>query len=163
MIKPTVQDIFDRFFPAFLEQYSPSAIQLKTAHNIINCKTGAYGSNISICEDCGQIHIHHNSCRNRCCPMCQAIPKEIWMDSRREDVLDAPYFHLVFTVPDILNPIILSNQALLYDALYHAASATINDLTADSKYLGAKVGYICILHTWGSEMNFHPHIHWVVV
>ena len=111
MIKPTVQDIFDRFFPAFLEQYSPSAIQLKTAHNIINCKTGAYGSNTSICEDCGQIHIHHNSCRNRCCPMCQAIPKEIWMDSRREDVLDAPYFHLVFTVPDILNPIILSDQA----------------------------------------------------
>lgn len=163
MIKPTVQDIFDRFFSAFLEQYSPSAIQLKTAHNIINCKTGAYGSNTSICEDCGQIHIHHNSCRNRCCPMCQAIPKEIWMDSRREDVLDAPYFHLVFTVPDILNPIILSNQALLYDALYHAASATINDLTADSKYLGAKVGYICILHTWGSEMNFHPHIHTILL
>ena len=85
------------------------------------------------------------------------------MDSRREDVLDAPYFHLVFTVPDILNPIILSNQALLYDALYHAASATINDLTADSKYLGAKVGYICILHTWGSEMNFHPHIHTILL
>ena len=163
MNKPTVQDIFSRFYPAYIEQYSPSAIQMNTAHNIINCKTGAYGSNISICEDCGKIQIHHNSCRNRCCPMCQAIPKEIWMDSRREDVLDAPYFHLVFTVPDILNPVILSNQKLLYDALYHAASATISELTADPKYLGAKVGYICILHTWGSEMNFHPHIHTILL
>ena len=163
MNKPTVQDIFNRFYPAYIEQYSPSAIQVKTAHNIINCKTGAYGSNISICEDCGKIHIHHNSCRNRCCPMCQAIPKELWMDARREDVLDAPYFHLVFTVPDILNPVILSNQKLLYDALYHAASATICELAADTKYLGAKVGYICILHTWGSEMNFHPHIHTILL
>ena len=163
MNKPTVQDIFNRFFPAYIQQYSPSAIQMKTAHNIINCKTGAYGSNTSICEDCGKIHIHHNSCRNRCCPMCQAIPKEIWMDSRREDVLDAPYFHLVFTVPDILNPVILSNQSLLYDALYHAASATISELTTDPKYLGAKAGYICILHTWGSEMNFHPHIHTILL
>ena len=163
MNKPTVQDIFCRFYPAYIEQYSPSAIQMKTAHNIINCKTGAYGSNTSICEDCGKIHIHHNSCRNRCCPMCQAIPKEVWMDARREDVLDAPYYHLVFTVPDILNPVILSNQKLLYDALYHAASATISELTADPKYLGAKVGYICILHTWGSEMNFHPHIHTILL
>ena len=163
MNKPTVQDIFNRFYPAYIEQYSPSAIQMKTAHNIINCKTGAYGSNISICEDCGKIHIHHNSCRNRCCPMCQAIPKELWMDARREDVLDAPYFHLVFTVPDILNPVILSNQKLLYDALYHAASATIDELATDTKYLGAKVGYVCILHTWGSEMNFHPHIHTILL
>ena len=163
MNKPTVQDIFNRFYPTYIEQYSPSAIQVKTAHNIINCKTGAYGSNISICEDCGKIHIHHNSCRNRCCPMCQAIPKELWMDARREDVLDAPYFHLVFTVPDILNPVIFSNQKLLYDALYHAASATISELAADTKYLGAKVGYICILHTWGSEMNFHPHMHTILL
>lgn len=161
--KCTIQDIFHRFYPAYLEKYTPSAIQAKTANNIINCKTGAYGSNVSICEDCGQTHIHYNSCRNRCCPMCQAIPKEMWMDARREDVLDAPYFHLVFTVPDILNSVILNNQQLLYNALYHAASATIRELTADSKYLGAKVGYICILHTWGSEMNFHPHIHTILL
>lgn len=159
----TVQDIFRRFYPMYLDKYTPSAIQAKTAINIINCKTGAYGANVSICEDCGQIHIHYNSCRNRCCPMCQAVPKEIWMDMRREDVLEAPYFHLVFTVPEILNPVILSNQQLLYDALYHAASATVNELTADAKYLGARVGYIRILHTWGSEMNFHPHIHMILL
>lgn len=85
------------------------------------------------------------------------------MDARREDVLDAPYFHLVFTVPDILNPVIYSNQKQLYDTLYHAASATISELAADPKHLGASAGYICILHTWGSEMNFHPHIHTILL
>ena len=163
MNKPTVQDIFQCFYLAYLEKYSPSPEQAKVARNILNCKTGAYGANVSVCEDCGAVQVHYNSCRNRCCPMCQAVPKEIWMDARREDVLDAPYFHLVFTVPDILNPIIYSNQKLLYDTLYHAASATISELTADPKHLGANVGYICILHTWGSEMNFHPHIHLLAV
>jgi len=163
MSKPTVQDIFHRFYPAYLEQYTPSAIQAKTAHNIMNCKTGAYGANASTCTECGSVQIHYNSCRNRCCPMCQAIPKEQWVDARREDVLDAPYFHIVFTLPEDLNPLILSNQKLLYNALYQAASATLSELTADIKYLGAKIGYINILHTWGSEMNYHPHIHSIVL
>lgn len=102
MSETTVQDIFLRFYPAYLDKYSPSSVQTRAAPNIMNCKTGAYGSNVCICEDCGAIQIHYNSCRNRCCPMCQAVPKEKWMDARSEDVLDAPYFHLVFTVPDIL-------------------------------------------------------------
>ena len=163
MTKPTVQDIFHQFYPRYLEHYSPSSQQSKVAHCIINCKTGAYGTNVSICEDCGQLEVHYNSCRNRCCPMCQALPKEKWIDKRREDVLDAPYFHVVFTVPQELNPLIYSNQQLLYDALYHSVSATINELTADSKHLGARVGYICVLHTWGSEMNYHPHIHVILL
>ena len=163
MNKPTVQDIFRHFYPAYLESCSPSPEQAKVARNILNCKTGAYGANVSVCEDCGAVQIHYNSCRNRCCPMCQAVPKEMWMDARREDVLDAPYFHLVFTVPDILNSVIYSNQKLLYDTLYHAASATIQELTSDPKHLGASVGYICILLTWGSEMNFHPHIHTILL
>ena len=123
--KPTVQDIFLRFYPRYLEQYHPSPQQAKTANNIINCKTGAYGANVSVCEDCRSIQIHYNSCRNRCCPMCQALPKEKWIDLRREDVLDAPYFHVVFTMPEELNPVIYSNQSLLYNALYHAASEYI--------------------------------------
>lgn len=163
MDKPTVQDIFLRFYPRYLDTYHPSPQQSQVAHCIINCKTGAYGANVSICEDCGHPQVHYNSCRNRCCPMCQALPKELWMDKRREDVLDAPYFHVVFTVPQELNPIIYSNQQLLYDALYHSVSATINELTEDAKHLGAKVGYICILHTWGSEMNYHPHIHVILL
>ena len=106
MSKPTIQDIFLRFYPRYLEKYAPSPQQAKVAHCIINCKTGAYGANVSMCEDCGHLQIHYNSCRNRCCPMCQALPKEKWMDNRREDVLDAPYFHVVFTVPHKLNHLI---------------------------------------------------------
>ena len=163
MNKPTVQDIFLKFYSDYLEKYTPSVEQAKVANAIMNCKTSRMGANVQVCEDCGCISIHYNSCRNRCCPMCQALPKEKWMDMRKEDVLDAPYFHLVFTVPAELNPIIYSNQKLLYDTLYHAASATINDLSVQDKYLGANVGYICILHTWGSELNYHPHIHTILL
>ena len=163
MSKPTVQDIFLRFYPRYLEQYMPSPQQSKVANCIINCKTGAYGANISMCEDCGHLQIHYNSCRNRCCPMRQALPTEKWMDKRREDVLEAPYIHVVFTVPQELNPLIYSNQKLLYDVLYRCVSATIDELTADTKHLGAKVGYICVLHTWGSELNYHPHIHVILL
>lgn len=163
MNKPTVQDIFLKFYSEYLEKYTPSAEQSKVSNAIMNCKTSRMGANVQVCEDCGCISIHYNSCRNRCCPMCQALPKEKWMDMRKEDVLDAPYFHLVFTVPAELNPVIYSNQKLLYDTLYHAASATINDLSVQDKYLGANVGYICILHTWGSEMNYHPHIHTILL
>ena len=143
----TIQDVFNRFYPEYTKTHELSAAQRKAAYHIRNCKTGAFGI----------------SCRDRCCPMCQEFPKEKWVDARREDVLDAPYFHVVFTVPEELNPVIYSNQKLLYDALYHASSDTLRELASDSKYLGADIGYICILHTWGSEMNFHPHIHAVVL
>lgn len=159
----TIQDVFYSFYPDFEKKHALSAVQRKAAYHIMNCKTGAFGVNISVCEDCGCISVHYNSCRDRCCPMCQEFPKEKWVDARREDVLDAPYFHVVFTVPEELNPVIYSNQKLLYNALYHASSDTLHELSSDSKYLGADIGYICILHTWGSEMNFHPHIHAVVL
>jgi len=159
----TVQDIFTLFYPDYLAKYNPSPVQSKVAINIINCKTGAYGSNTSVCADCGIIKTHYNSCRNRCCPMCQALPKEKWMDLRREDVLDAPYFHVVFTLPDELNPVIHSNQKTLLDMFYKSVSSTLDELSRDTKYLGAKIGYISILHTWGSQLNYHPHIHVIVL
>ena len=159
----TIQDVFNRFYPAYEKTHELSAVQRKAAYHIMNCKTGAFGVNIGMCGNCGCISIHYNSCRDRCCPMCQEFPKEKWVDARREDVLEAPYFHVVFTVPEELNPIIYSNQKLLYDTLYHASSGTLKELASDSRYLGADIGYICILHTWGSEMNFHPHLHAVVL
>lgn len=159
----TVQDIFHRFYPALEKKKTFSSRQKKTAYHIMNCKTGQFGANIGVCEECGSIRIHYNSCRDRCCPMCQEFPKEKWVDARREDVLDAPYFHVVFTVPGELNPVIYSNQKALYNALYHAVSATLKELTAAPKYLGAEIGYICVLHTWGSAMNYHPHIHTIVL
>lgn len=159
----TVQDIFDRFYPDYEKKHELSVPQRRAAYHIMNCKTGAFGVNVSICQDCGCISVHYNSCRDRCCPMCQEFPKEKWVDARREDILDAPYFHVVFTVPEELNPVIYSNQSLLYNVLYHAASDTLCGLASDKKYLGADIGYICILHTWGSAMNFHPHIHAIVL
>ena len=159
----TIQDVFERFYPVYEKKHELPAHHRKAAFHIMNCKTGAFGVNISVCEDCGCISIHNNSCRSRCCPVCQEFPKEKWIDAQKENVLDAPYYHVVFTVPEELNPIIYSNQKLLYDALYHAASSTLNELAKDSKYLGADIGYICILHTWGSAMNYHPHIHTIVL
>lgn len=159
----TIQDVFERFYPSYEKRNNPPSHHRKTAYHIMNCKTGAFGVNISVCEDCGCISVHNNSCRSRCCPMCQEFPKEKWIDAQKENVLDAPYYHVVFTVPEELNSIIYSNQKLLYDALYHAASATLNELSKDAKYLGADIGYICILHTWGSAMNYHPHIHTIVL
>ncbi len=159
----TIQDVFDSFYPAYEKSHSIPAHHRKAAYHIMNCKTGAFGVNVSVCEECGTINIHNNSCRSRCCPMCQEFPKEKWIDAQKENVLDAPYYHVVFTVPEELNSVIYSNQKLLYDALYHAASATLNELSQDHKYLGANIGYICILHTWGSAMNYHPHIHTIVL
>ncbi len=136
----TIQDIFHRFYPSFESTHSISPAQRKAAYHIMNCKTGAFGVNVCVCEDCGCMSVHYNSCRDRCCPMCQEFPKEKWVDARREDILDAPYFHVVFTVPEELNPIIYSNQKFLYTALYHAASDTLSELAADSKYLGTHIG-----------------------
>ena len=95
----TIQDVFHRFYPSFESTHSISPAQRKAAYHIMNCKTGAFGVNVSVCEDCGCMSVHYNSCRDRCCPMCQEFPKEKWVDARREDLLDAPYFHVVFTVP----------------------------------------------------------------
>ncbi|RGW89182.1 transposase zinc-binding domain-containing protein, partial [Agathobacter rectalis] len=96
----TIQDVFHRFYSSFESTHSISPAQRKAAYHIMNCKTGAFGVNVSVCEDCGCISVHYNSCRDRCCPMCQEFPKEKWVDARREDILDAPYFHVVFTVPE---------------------------------------------------------------
>ncbi len=159
----TVQDIIDRFYTDYRKRYVPSSEQLKVVNAIHNCKTGNLGLNVSVCESCGATRIHNNSCRNRCCPNCQQIPKEKWIDARQEDVLDAPYFHVVFTVPDQLNPLIYCNQQLLYDLLFRCSAQTIEELSVDPKYLGARPGFISVLHTWGSEMNYHPHIHMILL
>ncbi|MFA9379122.1 MAG: IS91 family transposase [Lachnotalea sp.] len=159
----TMQDVFERFHGEYIKKYKPSPQQAKAAYHIMNCKTGSLGSNMSYCEDCGSIHYHHNSCRDRNCPMCQELPKEKWIDAQKENVLDAPYFHVVFTLPEELNSLIYGNQKVLYDLLYRCSSEIILELSADEKYLNAKVGFLSVLHTWGSSMNFHPHLHLVVL
>jgi len=163
MSKLTVQDVFSRFYPQYLEKYSPSEQQKKVARCILNCKTGELGSNLSVCDNCGHVQIHYNSCRNRCCPMCQDLPMHKWIDAQQADVLDAPYFHVVFTLPQELNPLIYANQEALYNLLYSSAAETLLELSASDKFLDAKIGFISTLHSWGSKMNFHPHLHVIVL
>lgn len=158
-----IQDIFQRFYPDYLEKYTPCVRQAKTAFHIMNCKTGAYGSTVSICESCGHIEFHHNSCRDRNCPMCQELPKEKWLDAQREWLLDTAYYHAVFTVPHDLNPLFYCNQKELYGLLFRSAAETLLELSEDGKYLGAKPGFISILHTWGSNMEYHPHLHILLI
>lgn len=158
-----IQQIFLNSYEDFHSSCSHvSGVQEKAAHAILNCKSGSLGCNISQCTDCGHMEFHNNSCRNRNCPNCQAVLKEIWIDKRRAEVIDSPYFHVVFTVPHELNSLIYGNQELLYSLLHRCSSETLLELARDKKYLGATPGIIQVLHTWGQTLNFHPHIHCIV-
>lgn len=159
----TIQQVFHNFYKPYCDKYGTNANQDKVVNAIMRCKTGALGYNVSVCDDCGHVDIHNNSCRNRNCPNCQAITKEIWVDSRKAEVVDAPYFHVIFTVPSELNSLFLSNQKTLYSLFHSCVAKTLAELAADKKYLGAKTGIIQVLHTWGQKLDFHPHIHCIVM
>lgn len=157
-----IQQIFNLSYQTYCDHFNPSTQQNKTAYSIMDCKSGKLGCNISICDDCGHSQTHNNSCCNRYCPCCQAVLKKLWMDKRKSEVIDAPYFHIVFTLPSQLNPLVYSNQSLLYLLLHKCVSQTLLELSADPKYLGAAPGIIQILHTLKQDLNFHPHIHCIV-
>lgn len=157
-----IQQIFHYGWDAYRSSFQPDDVQQKSAYSIMNCKTGKFGYNISSCSDCGYTDFHANSCRNRNCPNCQAVLKEIWIDKRRSEVIDTPYFHVVFTIPAELNPLVYANRKLLYSLLHRCSSETLLELASNPKYLGATPGIIQVLHTWGQELNFHPHIHCIV-
>lgn len=159
----TVQDVFLRFYEDFRMLYPVSSQQDRTAFCIMKCKTPEMGANVSVCPECHFHKIHYNSCRNRFCTMCQAMDVDKWIDIQQEDVLDVPYFHAVFTIPEQLYALTYSNQKFLYTSMYHAVSLTLKELASDPKHLGAKIGFICVLHTWGSKMNYHPHIHTIIL
>lgn len=159
----TIQDVFLKFYPRYTEKYTPSAEQAKAAHDIMQCKTADLGGHVEECEDCGHIKVYYNSCRNRHCPSCQGIKKEVWIDKRSQDILNAPYFHVVFTMPRLLHALIYQNQKLLYPLMYKALSQTLLELSQDEKYLGAQIGFFSLLHTWGQDLHYHPHIHTVVL
>ncbi len=158
----TIQDVFEQFLPMIADR-SFTDEQWNTIRCIRNCRTSEMGAHVSECEECHSKFIHYNSCKNRHCPMCQGMDVDEWIDLRKEDVLDAPYFHTVFSIPSRLYPLVYANQKVLYDALYHAANATLTELSSDPKHFGARIGYICILHTWGSKLNYHPHLHTIVL
>ena len=162
MDKATIQDVMERFLPMIADR-SFSNEQLNAIRCIRNCRTAEMGAHVSECESCHATFIHYNSCKNRHCPMCQGMDVAEWIDLRREDVLEAPYFHVVFTIPSQLYSLAYANQRRLYDALYHAANRTPTELSAEPKRFGARIGFICVLHTWGSKLNYHPHLHVIVL
>ena len=155
-----IQQIWLHSFDSFGEHLSD--VQWKASRAIMNCKSGSLGSSISQCTDCGHTEFHHNSCRNRNCPNCQAVLKEVWIDKRRAEVIDSPYFHVVFTLPHELNALLYCNQKLLYGLLHRCCAETLLELSSDKKYLGATPGIIQVLHTWNQELDYHVHMHCIV-
>ena len=156
---PTMQDVLQRFYPGYLDSYVPNAQQDKVVRHILNCKTGAYGVNVSKCSSCGHVQFHNNSCRDRSCPMCQALSNELWIDAQNEHVLDTDYYHIVFTCPSELNPLIYCNQKELYSLFFHTVAETVLELSANPAHLGGTPGFISVMHTWSSNLSYHPHIH----
>lgn len=136
--------------------------QLKVMSAIENCRTAALGGHVEACEDCGQWRIAYNSCRNRHCPKCQGAAARTWLAEREADLLPVGYFHVVFTLPAEVGDIAFQNKALVYDLLFKAASETMLTIAADPKHLGARIGITAVLHTWGSAMTHHPHVHMIV-
>lgn len=158
----SVRDVFLKSWESYRHNNHPSSVQRQAAVSILDCKTSSMGFNASICDDCSFLSIHYCSCGNRNCPHCQQVEKERWIDNRRSEVIDAPYFHVVFTLPSQLRPLVYANQRLLYNLMHTASSRTVLSLSRDERYLGASPGIIQVLHTWTQTMDYHPHIHCIV-
>jgi hypothetical protein len=157
-----VADIFRRYGPLYRNVHPMPVNRLRAMRAIETCRTAEQGGHVDECAHCGTKLISYNSCRNRHCPKCQFLKKERWIEDRGKDLLPIPYFHVVFTIPDLLNPLVLRNQEVLYTVLFRSVSETLTELSEDPKRLGAEIGFISILHTWGQNLMDHPHIHNVV-
>ncbi len=136
--------------------------QLKVISAIQNCRTAALGGHVEGCDDCGHLRVAYNSCRNRHCPKCQGAAARTWLAERQADLLPVGYFHVVFTLPAEVADLAWQNKAAVYDLLFRAASETMMTITADPRHLGARIGITAVLHTWGSAMTHHPHVHMIV-
>lgn len=126
------------------------------------CRTAALGGHTEACDGCGLVRVAYNSCRNRHCPKCQGLVRAEWLAERQAELLPVPYFHVVFTVPPTIAAIAYQNKAVVYDILFKATSATLRTIAADPKHLGAEIGFVAVLHTWGQTLQHHPHLHCVV-
>ena len=157
-----VAEIFRQHGPAYRESHRLPRNHLRVMRAIELCRTAVLGGHKDRCDHCGHLEISYNSCRNRHCPKCQTLRKEKWIEARSEDLLPIEYFHVVFTIPSELNHLALMNQKVMYDLLFRSASGTLSELANDPKHLGAKIGVIGILHTWGQNLMDHPHIHCIV-
>ncbi len=157
-----IQDIFLMYGDSYRQKHKlPNNIH-KAMSSIEKCRTFSLGAHADVCDECGYTKISYNSCRNRHCPKCQTMSKERWIDARKDDLLNVKYFHIVFTIPDTLNSVAFQNQKAVYDILFKSVAETLLELSEDKKYIGAKLGFTSILHTWGQNLMHHPHIHCIV-
>src|SRR5215216_3581442 len=159
-----VADIFRGHGPAWRRANAGhvSLGQMKVMSAIENCRTAALGGHVARCEDCAYTTIAYNSCRNRHCPKCQGAAAKQWLAAREADLLPVPYYHVVFTLPAAIADIAYQNKAVIYDLLFKASAETLITIAADPKHLGARVGVTSVLHTWGSALTHHPHVHMIV-
>ena len=159
-----VADIFRQIGPAYRQEHADalSRGQRRVMRDIERCRTAALGGHVEQCDACGHQRIAFNSCRNRHCPKCQSLVRAQWLEDRQAELLPVEYFHVVFTVPQEIAAIAYQNKAVVYDILFHATAETLRTIAADPKHLGAEIGFIAILHTWGQNLLHHPHLHCVV-
>src|SRR5438132_3544679 len=159
-----VADIFRDFGAAWRRANAGhiSLDQMKVMAAIESCRTAALGSHVARCEDCAHTTIAYNSCRNRHCPKCQGAAARDWLAEREAELLPVGYFHIVFTLPAAIADIAYQNKAVIYDLLFKASAETMITIAADPKHLGARIGITAVLHTWGSAMTHHPHVHMIV-
>ena len=162
MSEYTVQKIFQEYGDDYITKHNLSREQWKVFNAIRKCKTSKLGYHIFTCSECGEEYFGKNSCRNRHCPMCQGYAREKWIDNENQYLLDCQYFHIITTVPHELNEIFMYNQKDCYNILFSSSSEAILELAKDPKWIGAKVGITSILHTWGQNLEFHPHVHSLV-
>jgi predicted Zn-ribbon and HTH transcriptional regulator len=162
--RPEVADVFREHGAEFLRHSgdSLSAQQRRVLQDLARCRTAALGGHRQRCDHCGYEDISYNSCRNRHCPKCQASTRAEWLEKEAANLLDVPYFHLVFTLPAEIGPLALQNRREIYGALFSAASDTLSTIARDPKHLGAEIGFLMVLHTWGQNLLHHPHVHCVV-
>jgi Putative transposase/Transposase zinc-binding domain len=159
-----VADIFRGHGPAWRRANAGhvSLGQLRVMSAIETCRTAALGGHVARCEKCAHTHIAYNSCRNRHCPKCQGAAAKEWLAERETELLPVPYYHVVFTLPAPIGDIAYHNKAVIYDILFKAAAETLLTIAADRKHLGARIGITAVLHTWGSALTHHPHVHMIV-
>ena len=154
-----IQEILNKGWKPYMKKNKVIGYKKKAITAIAECKTGAIGAHKYVCDECGYEEIAYNSCRNRHCPNCQAGKKLQWIEARKEEVLNIKYYHVVFTIPDELNLLTIQNQSKIYKILFKASAETLQELAEDKKYLGGELGFFSILHTWGQNMMYHPHVH----
>jgi hypothetical protein len=157
-------DIFRQYGPAYRQKYSdqilPSHRQAMRA--IEQCRTEALGGQVYSCPTCGEVQYSYHSCRNRHCPKCQNDKAQEWLEAQQDLLLPVPYFMLTFTLPAALNEIVRSNQSLFYNLLFRVSAAATQHLAKDPRFVGGQIGMVGILHTWGRNLAYHPHIHYLV-